>query len=237
MTSPGAPELSVVLPVRDQADHIARVIESYHHDFARHGFSYELVVVVNACRDTSLSICRELEARDRRVRVIENPAGGWGRSVRAGLAEARGQYVCYTNSARTRPATIPVLLEIARSRQLVVAKVRRTARGNRLRELGSALYNFECQLLLGVGGRDVNGTPKVFPRALLERLELVSDGDLVDAEFLVQCRRAGAPVVSVPQAGWRRHGGRSSTNWRSAWLMYTGAVKLWWRQIQGGARR
>lgn len=227
--SEGRPLLSIVLPVRDQADHVARVVDSYHAELARHGWTYELLLVVNACADDTLAVCRGLEARSGRARVVENPPGGWGRSVRVGLAQARGEYVCYTNSARTLPAQVTTLVELVRARGLVVGKVDRRARGDRTRALGSALYNLECRLLLGIEADDVNGTPKVFPRALLDRLRLVSDGDLVDAELLLRCRRLGVPVVSLPVEGWRRHGGRSSTNLRSAWRMYSGAVKLWWR--------
>ena len=105
--------LSVVLPCRNQADHIARVLESYEAPLAALAGGYELVVVPNACTDATPRIVEDLAARDSHVRAVPIPLGGWGRAVLAGLAAARGQWLCYTNSARTDPAHVPALLELA----------------------------------------------------------------------------------------------------------------------------
>ena len=102
--------------------------------------------------------------------------------------------------------------------------------GTPLREAGSFLYNLEARLLLGVHCRDVNGTPKVFSRELYEQLTLTADGDLLDLELMSGSVRFGTPIVELPVRGFQRHGGKSSTTWKSAWKMYSGALRLWWRQ-------
>ena len=57
-------------------------------------------------------------------------------------------------------------------------------------------------------------------------MRLRSDGDLLDLELLAKVQRFGLPVVELPVEGFRRHGGRSSTNLGSAWRMYRGAWRL-----------
>jgi glycosyltransferase involved in cell wall biosynthesis len=218
------PELSVVLPVRNQADHIAGVIGRFQKEFL--GRSWEILLVPNACSDDSPRLCRELAEKDGGIRVVENPAGGWGLSVRTGLEAARGRFLCYANSARTDPATIPALFDLLKERPESLAKVRRHSRGQLLREFGSLLYNLECRLLFGLSCRDVNGTPKIFAAGLLSRMKLTSEGDLLDAEILAQCRRLGVPVLEMPLAGFTRHGGKSTTNPKSAARMYWGALRL-----------
>ena len=153
------PLLSVVLPCRDQADHVARVLKSYAAPLESLEGGYELVVVPNACTDATLQIVQGLAEDDPRLRALPIPLGGWGRAVLAGLAAARGQWLCYANSARTDPEHIPALLELARTQGEAVAKVRRERRGAPLREIGSWLYNLEARLLFGIRVRDVNGTP------------------------------------------------------------------------------
>jgi glycosyltransferase involved in cell wall biosynthesis len=219
------PELSVILPVHNQGDHIAQVVERYQSEFKNR--PWEIILVPNACRDDSLQICRRLARKSRNIRTVENPAGGWGLSVRMGLQAARGRFLCYTNSARTDPSQIPPLFRQLRAQPGSVFKISRVARGHLLREFGSRLYNWECRLLFHVSGRDVNGTPKMFSADLFGRMELVSDGDLLDAEFLARCRRMGVPVLETILAGWTRHGGQSTTKFRSAVRMYAGAVRLW----------
>lgn len=217
--------LSVVLPIRNQADHIEGVLRQYVEVLSQ-TLSFELVTVPNACSDDSPHICRKLARENKRVRVVENPAGGWGRSVRMGLEAARGEILCYTNSARTDPRHLPPLVERLRRHPDALIKIARHSRGAMLREVGSFLYNLECQLLLGTRVRDVNGTPKMFLHSLMDRFPLVSDGDLIDAELLSRCSRAGIRIIEMPVPGWTRHGGSSTTKIASARRMYVGAIKL-----------
>lgn len=221
-----APAFSVVLPCRNQEDHIGAVLRAYAQPLEAAGLAYELVVVPNACTDRTADVVRESAAGDGRIVVVESALGGWGRSVLAGLAAARGEILCYTNSARTDPHDIPPLLELYRAHVPCVAKIRREQRGAFWRELGSWLYNTEGRLLYGIGVGDVNGTPKIFGRDVYQRLDLRSLGDLVDLELIVKVARLGIPVVERPVAGFKRHGGKSSTRLGSAWRMYAGAVAL-----------
>jgi glycosyltransferase involved in cell wall biosynthesis len=221
--------LSVVLPCQNQEDHIEDVLLSYRPALEQLRQPFEVVVVPNACTDRTPEIVRRVAANDSSIRVVESPYGGWGRSVLAGLAVAAGEVLCYTNSARTDPQHIPLLVDRYLASRPCVAKVRRVRRGAFARELGSQLYNLEARLLFGIGAHDVNGTPKVLARETLDRLHLTSTGDLLDLELLAKAGRAGLPVVEVVVPGFRRHGGTSSTNLRSAWRMYAGAVSLWWR--------
>ena len=226
------PALSVVLPVRNQADYIGGVVGRYLEVFREKAVSAEVILVANACTDDSPRICREQAERDPRVRALESSLGGWGRSVKAGLSAARGEFWCYTNSARTDPRQVVSLFGVLGGRKDAIAKVQRHARGHFVREFASLIYNLECQFLLGVGCRDVNGTPKVFHSDVWRRVTVRSDGDTLDAEFLGLARRRGVRILEVPQAGWTRHGGKSSTRIRSAVAMYAQVLAL---SIRGGA--
>jgi hypothetical protein len=109
----------------------------------------------------------------------------------------------------------------------VVVKASRKVRASLLRRLGSVIYNFEVRLLFGLAVWDVNGTPKVFPASLRERLGLTEDGDLIDMEFVVNCKRKWIPIVEVPVYVTERRAGRSTTNLGSAWKMYVGALRAY----------
>lgn len=220
------PYLSVILPCRNQADHIAEVLERYFAPLERTGRDFELVVVPNACTDRTEQRVAEIAARDPRVRVVPNPPGGWGRSVLTGLDAARGDVLCYTNSARTAPEDVVRLFELYTRSAPCFAKVRRVKRHAWRRELGSWLYNLEGRLLFGIRARDVNGTPKILSREMYRLLAPTSEGDLLDLELLAKATRAGIAVIEMEVAGFRRHGGRSSTNLRSAFGMYGGALRL-----------
>ncbi len=226
--------ISIVLPVHNQAPYITDIIGSYVAALADIGRPFELVLAVNASRDESLSVCEALAATYPQVRVIHDARPGWGRAVKAGLQAARGDLLCYTISARTSAAELRQVLLEAIAHPGSVVKATRQVRESWKRRLGSLLYNVECRVLFGFSTRDVNATPKVFARTQAPLLMLTSDGDLLDAEFLATCARHGYPVREVPIFATRRQGGSSTTNYRSAVRMYTGALRLWW---ESGRRR
>ena len=221
--------LSLVLPCRNQADHIGAVLPRYIGPLEALGTPFELVVVPNASSDGTEQVVAEIAQRDPRIRMASNPEGGWGLSVRTGLDAARGEILAYTNTARTDPAGVPEF--VRRYRELggrSLVKARREARQAPVREIGSLLYNLEARLCFGVRCGDVNGTPKVFSREFYRTLRLTSAGDLLDLELMAAAVRRRVPVDELPLRGFRRHGGKSSTTWRSALKMYGGALRLWW---------
>jgi glycosyltransferase involved in cell wall biosynthesis len=223
---------SIVLPVRNQEDHVESILRGYLDALGSLPGEYELVVVTNACTDRSPAIAERLAAVDPRIRHVDLEAGGWGRSVKAGVNAARGDLLVYTNAARTTPEILTLMLAYALAYPEVVLKANRRVRESRRRRLGSLLYNLEVRALFDLSVWDINGTPKIFPRRFEKLLRLTRNDDLIDAEFNVVCSREGYPVIEVPILATERRGGRSTTGYRSAVRMYLGAFELR-RQLRG----
>jgi glycosyltransferase involved in cell wall biosynthesis len=218
---------SIVLPVYNQAGHIEAVLREYLAAFERLDFPTEILPVINGPRrDNSLDVCRSLEAANPSIRTLCIDQSGWGRAVRHGLAHARGDLVCYTNSARTTARDLVLMLLYGSVHNDCVVKANRKIRENWRRRLGSLLYNLECRYLFDLAYWDINGTPKVFPRRFTPLMELKEEGDLIDLEFNAICRRLEYQVLEVPIFSTSRHSGKSTTNFRSAYRMYTGAYRL-----------
>lgn len=224
--------ISIILPVHNQADHIRDVVATYEATLAQVPSPHELILVTNGCRDRSPEICQELTAGYPSVRTVDSATGGWGLAVKLGLREARGDVLCYTNVARTNPRDLTLIILYAIAYPNVVIKANRKIRDNWRRRLGSLLFNLECRALFDLSYWDINGTPKIFPRSFDKLLALTRDDDLVDAEFNAICRREGYPMLEVPIFSSRRHGGKSTTRYRSAFRLYLGAYDLW-RSMRG----
>ena len=222
--------LSVVLPVFNQGPHISGIVRGYRDALQQLGIGFELILVPNGCTDNSVAVCQELGREDARIRTVEVAGSGWGRAVISGLAAATGDLLCYTNTARTSAQLLGRCVEAALADRSCVVKVTRIARrGSRF--WGSALYNMLGRLLLGLRGRDMNGTPKVFPGKFWALSGLSETGDLLDLEFMVCCKRLGYPVQELEAPWGGRQGGVSTTSLRSAARMYTGLLRFWllWR--------
>jgi len=220
------PELaSIVLPVYNQADHIRSVLDEYVAQLDRWHIKYELLPVINGPRrDNSLEICREHQHPSVRTLCLDH--GGWGRAVRFGLSEARGDLLCYTNSARTTGKDLLLMLTYGAIHNGCVIKANRKIRESKRRRLGSLLYNLECRALFDLPYWDVNGTPKVFYRSMAPLLQLRRDDDLIDLEFNVICSRERYEVLEIPIFSSSRRSGKSTTGLVSAFRMYRGAFEF-----------
>ncbi|MGH9372170.1 MAG: glycosyltransferase family 2 protein [Vicinamibacterales bacterium] len=230
------PELvSVVLPIHNQADHLRLVVDDFVRALSRLSVPHELLLVVNGSRDASIDIARELDRSWPSVRALESEQGGWGHAVRLGLAEARGDLVCYTNGARTSAEDLVLVLLYAIAYPGVVVKVNRRVRDQLYRRVGSLLFNLECRGLFELACWDINGTPKAFPRACAKLFGLTRQDDLLDLEFNIVCAVERYRVLEVPILSTRRHGGRSTTTPLSAAKLYWGAYQLWRARRRGAA--
>jgi glycosyltransferase involved in cell wall biosynthesis len=218
---------SIILPVYNQADHIEAVLREYLQALQRLDLEPEILTVVNGTRrDQSLEICQAIAKEHGSVRALCIDEGGWGRAVRHGLANATGDLICYTNSARTTARDLVLMLLYGSVHDDCVVKANRKIRESWKRRLGSLLYNLECRYLFDLAYWDINGTPKVFPRSFTPLMNLQENGDLIDLEFNAICRQRSYQVLEVPIFSTSRHSGPSTTNWRSAYRMYTGAYQL-----------
>ena len=92
------PDISIVLPVYNQAEHITRVCREYEAQLQRLLYEYEILLVVTGGIDNSPEVCRNLAVECPAIRCIDSVECGWGRAVRLGIAKARGEHICYTNS-------------------------------------------------------------------------------------------------------------------------------------------
>jgi hypothetical protein len=217
--------ISIVLPIGDESrGMLARVVDTYAECLDASAHSWE-ILVVPAKRAAMVGL------RDGELTQIANvricPAcDGWGAAVTDGLRASAGQLVCYTNWQRTSAKALAEMLSLALRNQDVVVRANRRTRDTRVGRLGSLLYNLECRLLLQVSVWDVNGTPKIFPRAFTDLFNLQQTGDLLDAEFAAVCERSGYPVIEVPIEAPLHSDSSDSFDLLSALRLYIGVVRL-----------
>ncbi len=220
------PVISIILPIYNQSDQIAYLFEQYTTRLSQLNISWEILFVVNGSRDDSYQKVLSLSQKHSGVKAFNLELGGWGRAVKFGLANALGDLVCYTNSARTSVDDLVLILKCALANDQIVIKTTRVVRETFTRKIGSILYNYENRLLLKTPLWDVNGTPKVIPAKFLSDMELSSDGDLIDAEIMAKLFRKRVQIVEMLIVSTRPTTGRSTTSFKSAWKMYQGLFKL-----------
>ena len=88
-----APHVSVVIPVYNEEGILRGSVLELEEKLRRFGWSYELLLCENGSRDRTVEIGKELEIEHPEVRMLSVGEPNYGRAMRQGILEARGQYV------------------------------------------------------------------------------------------------------------------------------------------------
>lgn len=220
------PLFSIVLPFYKQDDHAHAVIEDFRKSLDKLGDTYELIVVVNGAKDIAKEHEFRILSESPHIVIHKIRAAGWGRAVHFGITQSVGTYVCYTNSARTSGAELVRILRYAKVETDSIVKATRIERTTSIRKWTSIFYNLENRLLLKTPIWDVNATPKVIPKHLLDQIPLSEMGDTIDAELMYKAFRKHIPIIEIPIRQHERKSGKSTTNWKSAAKMFFGILHL-----------
>lgn len=223
---PMNPVVSIVLPVEDTEHALDHTLRGYVAALDGLGRPWELLLVPQIGDGDGTSHER-LTSISEGIRV-SSPGNGWGGRVRVGLHATSGDVLCYTNWRRTSARALSDMLDVALRNPDLVLRANRRTRDTRIQRLGSLLFNLECRFLLQIPCWDINGTPKVFPRAFTKLLDLKRDDDLIDAEFALVCERAAYPVIEIPVDAELVPGAgvASSPDYLAALRMYAGVRGL-----------
>src|SRR5205085_9680647 len=119
--------ISVILPVHNQAEHLRVMVEGHMDALNRLRTAHEIILIENGSIDESANVAAELARSQPTVRFAQSPRG-WGRAIKVGLQVANGDLLCYTNSARTTPQELGLLLLYALTNPGVVVKANRKIR-------------------------------------------------------------------------------------------------------------
>jgi glycosyltransferase involved in cell wall biosynthesis len=91
----GAPIVSVVIPAHNASATLNRTLESL---LAQTFGDWEAIVVDDGSSDSTAQVANSIVSRDKRVRLVQQPAGGVSRARNTGIAEARGAWLLFLDA-------------------------------------------------------------------------------------------------------------------------------------------
>lgn len=202
--SENAPEISIVVPVYNEASIVLGATEELVGALDKEGLDYELILAENGSRDSTPEIVDGLAARLPRVRALHTGEPNYGRALKEGILGARGTFVisdeidlCDVDFYRR---ALPILR--AGEADLVVgSKAAKGANDERpvLRRAGTKVINGILRVTLGFKGTDTHGL-KAFRRDPLVPVAqaCVVEKDMFASEFVIRAGRMGRRVVEIP---------------------------------------
>ncbi|MBO4309905.1 MAG: glycosyltransferase family 2 protein [Lachnospiraceae bacterium] len=87
--------VSVIVPVYNSTAYLKRCVDAIVSQTYK---NLEILLVDDGSTDDSLSICRDYEKKDSRVRVFHKENGGSSSARNIGISEAKGEYICFCDS-------------------------------------------------------------------------------------------------------------------------------------------
>ena len=174
-----SPNLSLVIPLFNEAANIGALYQEVTSALTAWGRSYELILVDDGSQDGSFDQLRQIQAKDRRVRVIQFRRNfGQTAAFAAGFAAARGSLIATADGdLQNDPRDIPALVDRLESGSFDIVcgwrKDRKDAWLNR--RLPSAIANWMISAATGVKLKDYGCSLKVFRAEVVKPLRLYGE--------------------------------------------------------------
>jgi len=190
------PRISVVIPVYNEEAILEAAVKDLLDRLSRFEPSFELILAENGSRDRTVALAEELAARFPEVRTFSLGEPNYGKALKRGILEARGEIVvcdeidlCDTDFY----ARALALLDAHEADLVVGSKVLDSSSDERplLRHVATLVINGMLRLSLGFKGTDTHGL-KAFRRASLVPVveRCIVDKDLFASELVIRAERA-----------------------------------------------
>ena len=225
--------ISIVIPAHNEEKRIEKTLLEYYAYFKEKSANFELVIVLNACKDKTPEIVKKIAKGKKEIIILEFKEGGKGFAVKEGFKDAlkRDNYLIGFVDAdlSTSPKDFEDLFinikgygGIIASRYVKGAKVFPKQPFSRI--LVSRLGNKIINSLFLLNMKDTQCGAKVFKRNTLERVigKMGITQWAFDIELLYKIKKEGIKVIEFPTV-WRDAPG-STLNLKKAGIQTLFAV-------------
>jgi len=201
-SSADGPELSLIMPCYNEQEVIPYTIPQLVGAFQRAGHRLELVACDNGSSDRTGELIQEFAKRG--LPVIHHrvsPNEGYGNGVLQSIPVCTAPWIgIIPADGQVDAEDVARLFEAVKHTDgMVIGKVRRRFRMDGLaRKVVSVAYNLFVWILWPkLGSIDINGSPKIVHRGVLEQLDLESKQWFLDPEMLVKAHSIGVRVLEM----------------------------------------
>lgn len=232
------PSLLLLIPAYNEESRIEPVLRDYAQYFQDeyHG-KFQLVVVLNGCRDNTLGVVQRVAAGYPSIRALDfpDPIGKGGALIEGLKLAPAADVVGYVDAdGASPPAAFHALVKlldradcVIGSRWLPGAKLHQAQTW--VRRFASRCFHVIVEVLLGMHIKDTQCPCKVIRREAVERIHSsLRIADLAfDVNLLYSLKHAGFSVLEVPTEWTDKIGSKvTSSLFRSSLSMFLSVVRI-----------
>jgi len=209
------PELTVVIPVYNQAQYVHQSIDSVLGQTAR---DFETIVVDDGRLDHTTNVIASYGAR---IRTIRKPNGGGASALNAGIKMARGEWIAWLSADDVwDPAKLALQMNVAAGSTAIALVytdfIYIDEMGREIRRHHAAdLRGRRRRLARLVRDNYINGSTVIFRKEVLEDVGMLDERDRYSPDFDLWFRIAARHElahVPMPLVKYRLHAGQSSAH-------------------------
>lgn len=199
------PEISVVMPCRNEEETLPSCIAKAKDGIANCGTTFEIIIVNNGSTDRSAEIASKLGCK-----VISQPIPGYGSALRAGISASSGDFIIMGDCDDSYDfRDIPRFLSKLRKGHDLVLGCRLPCGGGELKKgsmplmhkwIGNPFLTKLTKLLYAVPFNDVNCGLRGIRRDFINKLEFKRTQMEFAVEMVIEAKKAGGRLAEIPIA-------------------------------------
>lgn len=197
--------LSVVVPLYNEEDNVALLIQKIHESLV--GYTYQIIYVDDFSKDNTRKVIKDLN--DNKVHLVELKKNyGQSLALAAGLDYAEGEYIITMDGdLQNDPSDIPQMLHFAVNEDFdVVTGIRQKRKDSLVKKIPSKIANFLVRRVTKLDIKDNGCALKVFTRDIAKELNLYGE---MHRFITLLAHLEGAQIKQVPVKHHARHAGVS----------------------------
>ncbi len=171
------PDLSIVVPVYDEAASLPELAEEIRTVCEAHGYHFEVWFVDDGSQDDSWRVIKRLHAEDPRfagVRLRRNY--GKSAALAVGFERAKGRYVVTLDAdLQDDPAEIPALINLLEAGYDLVSGWKKQRKDPPSKTIPSRFFNFVTRKLSGIPLHDFNCGLKAYRREVVKTVRVYGE--------------------------------------------------------------
>ena len=233
------PSLLLLIPAYNEEARIEPVLREYGVYFQeKYKGKFQLVVVLNGCRDNTLGVVQRVAQEFRSIGALNfpEPIGKGGALIEGMKLEPGADLIGYVDAdGASPPHALHELVKLADKADCIIGSrwlpgaVLHQAQ-TRLRRFTSRCFHLVVEFFLHLHVKDTQCPCKVMRRAAVEKIHSsLRIADLAfDVNLLYSLKRAGFTVLEVPTEWTDKIGSKvTSSLFRSALAMFFSVVRIW----------
>lgn len=197
--------ISFVFPCHNEAANIRELLgraDAFAQDVCERS---ELIIVNDGSTDQTRFAVEDFMTDHPNVRLINHEScRGYGGALISGFTGARHDYIFYTDGdlqfdvCELRPYLSWI------NEGTILSGYRQSRKDPFFRKINAGIFNLAVTACYRLAIRDIDCAFKVYPKSAVARMELISQGAMIDTEMLTKGRMLGLTIRQFPVTHYPR---------------------------------